>query len=422
MDILERLIDDDDERGRAEQIQAVRMLLSHPDNARTSNDRGEIVWTRPPHRTAENLEVVLTEDPWFRYRLCKNEFTGGIEWEGEPICDEDLTAIRLAISRTYSLRVGLSVVHEIVAFVAKRLGRHPVREYLEALRWDGKHRVDKLLHTYARCVDSPLHDVLSRRFLVSAVARILDPGCKVDTVLILAGPQGYGKSTFFRTLAGDDWFRDDTLDLRNKDATMQLRGAWLYELAELASTRVRDAETVKAFISRPIDHYRPPYGRNVVQQKRQSIFVGTTNEPSFLNDPTGARRFWPAEVRGLVNTMQLEHDRDQLWAEAVTLYRARERWWLDLNESNLLADAQEQYQHEDPWLPKVARWLDLPDTPSEGFTVETLLNGAIKKDDDRQTKADEMRLGGILTALGYVKRRTRTDGARAWRWYPTSVD
>jgi putative DNA primase/helicase len=253
--------------------------------------------------------------------------------------------------------------------------------------------------------------------MISCVARIMQPGAKVDTVLILAGPQGYGKSTFFRALAGAEWFRDSAIDLRNKDAYMALRGAWLYEMAELAAMRPRDAETVKAFLSAQVDHYRPPYGRHQVEQARQCVFVGTTNEPSFLNDPTGARRFWPATVERMPRTAEVERDRVQLWAEAVEAYKANERWWLELNESIDLGDAHEQYQHEDPWQPKIARWLDDPTNSNRGFTVEDVLNHAIKRDDDKQTKGDEMRVGGILTAIGYSRKRAQVNGARAYRWY-----
>lgn len=376
-------------------------------------------YKKPPRRSARNLSRILAGDPVFSRRLTFNEHSNVVEYQGEQLTDAHITALRLEVAAVYNdVEFSPAAMQEMAVYQAGANSYHPVRDYLEGLRWDGEPRIDRLLHAYARCADSEVNRVISRRFMVSAVARILMPGCKVDTVLILAGPQGYGKSTFFRTLAGDDWFRDDALDIRNKDTSLQIRGAWLYELAELASTRVRDAETVKAFISRPSEHFRPPYGRNVVEQKRQCIFVGTTNEPSFLSDPTGARRFWPAEVLGKVRTNELARDRDQLWAEALQAYRAHERWWLEREEETLLVEAQEQYQHTDPWLPKVARWLDLPDTPSDGFTVEAILNACLKKDDDKQTKADEMRLGGILTALGYVKRRQQAGGVRAWRWYP----
>ena len=421
MGLLAQLIDDstpDGARLRAQQSEEVRALLEHPKDARIQPHGSDAwIWVKPPKAHAENVEVALTRDPWFRSRIRLNDFTGRIEWEGRDIRDADLTRVRICLGRAYCLRPSLALTKEVVAFVAESLRVHPVRAYLRGLRWDGVARIDRLLSSYAGCDDTPLHRVLSRRFLVSCVARIMEPGSKVDTVLVLAGPQGYGKSTFFGALAGRPWFKDSAIDLRSKDAYVALRGVWLFELAELAATRPRDAETVKAFLSAQVDTFRPPYGQFEVSQPRQCVFVGTTNEPSFLNDPTGARRFWPAEVKRMPSVLEVTRDRDQLWAEAVAAYDAGDRWWLEVNESRELQQAQEQYKHEDPWLPKVRRWLESPANPSEGFTIETLLNGAIDKDDDRQTKADEMRIGGILTALGFVKRRPRTDGVRTWRWF-----
>lgn len=422
MGLLAELVDDstpDGAQQRAAQIEQVRAMLEHPKDARIQPEGSpEWVWIKAPKITPENVEVVLTRDPWFRSRIALNDFTGKLEWEGREIRDADLTRVRLAMARTYKLRASLALTKEIVSFVSDALRVHPVREYLEHIRWDGEQRLEHLLHYYAGCDDTPLHRVLSRRFMVSCVARIMQPGCKVDTVLILAGPQGYGKSTFFSALAGRQWFKDTAIDLRNKDAYMAIRGAWIYELAELAATRPRDAETVKAFLSAQVDNFRPPYGQFEVTQERQCVFVGTTNEPSFLADPTGARRFWPAEVKRAPSILEVTRDRDQLWAEAVQAFKSGERWWLEVNESEELTEAQEQYKHEDPWLPKIERWIE--DRPHEaaGITAEIILNGALDMDADKQGKHSEMRVGGILAGMGYVKRRTQVNGKRRWRWYP----
>jgi len=419
MELLSYVVNPDDpasERERARQVDAVRQRLDHPKDAWTTNDRGERVWTKPPKNTAGNVRDVLRLDPAFRARLRLNDFAGIIEWDGRMMEDADITEVRLALADLYRLRPSVTLMHEMMVYVARELRVHPVRDWLTDIRWDGEPRMDRLLSHYAGCQDSDLNRTLSRRFMISCVARVMQPGCKVDTVLILAGPQGYGKSTFFRALAGADWFRDSALDLRNKDAYMSLRGAWLYEMAELAAMRPRDAETVKAFLSAQVDHYRPPYGRNQVEQARQCVFVGTTNEPSFLNDPTGARRFWPATVVQMPRVGETERDREQLWAEAVVAYQSGERWWLELNETHALDDAHDQYRHEDPWQPKVERWVEQPGN-ADGFTVEEVLNDAIQKDADRQSKADEMRIGGILTAMGFEKARRQVNGVRAWRWY-----
>ena len=254
MGILDALIDETGEGweyDRAAQIDAVRARLAHPPKAREAGEGGAAVWVKGPLKIGENVEDVLRLDPWFRSRLRYNEFSGVVEWAGDLLRDEDVTAIRMAMARTYQLRASMALTHEIVVFTARKLAYHPVRRWLDGIR-------------------------LSRRFMISCVARVMQPGSKVDTVLILAGPQGYGKSTFFRALAGPEYFRDSAIDLRNKDAYMALRGAWIYEMAEMAAMRPRDAETVKAFLSAQVDHYRPPYGRNQVEQPRQCVFVGMT--------------------------------------------------------------------------------------------------------------------------------------------------
>ena len=266
---------------------------------------------------------------------------------------------------------------------------------------------------YAGGDDCELNQTLSERFAVSCVARVMQPGAKVDTVLILAGRQGLGKSTFFRALCGADWFRDTALDIRNKDAFLALRGAWLYEMAELASVRARDAETVKAFLSATVDHYRKPYARNMVAQPRQCVFVGSTNEPSFLADPTGARRFWPVKVDRPPDVARVEQDRDQLWAEAVVRYRQGAAWWLEAGEGAELGDVHERYSHEDPWKTAITEWLA---GGADRFTVTEVLTDAVRMDLDKQAKHHEMRVGGILAGLGFEKKRTRINGARAYRW------
>lgn len=401
-------------RRRNVEVAAVRAKLEHPDGGMFTDEGGEVRFAKPPKRTPQNVETVLKKDPRYLEGLSFDAFSGEVLWQGQPITDADLTQIRLEIGRAYRLQVSLPLIHELVEYVARGHEVHPVREYLEALRWDGTRRIDGMLARYAGADDAPIVRVIARRFMIAAVARIMTPGCKVDTVLILAGVQGIGKSTFFLTLAGEAWFRDDALDLRHKDAAMALKGVWLYELAELASTRARDAETVKGFLSRRVDSFRPPYARKVVSQPRQSVFVGTTNEPAFLNDPTGARRFWPVECKREPDLIALQRDRDQLWAEAVEAFQAGERWHLERNEARALEDHQERYRYEDPWLEPLRKWLAT--RSHEPHTTDELLTVALAKDVDRLTKADEMRIGPIMQRLGWAKSRTTSGGRRVRCW------
>ena len=162
-------------------------------------------------------------------------------------------------------------------------------------------------------------DAVGTAFLVSAVARIYEPGCQADHMLVFSGGQGIGKTRATQIL-GWPWTTDSVPDLHSKDSAIHLQGVWLVEMAELAALRKSEIESTKAFISRRVDRFRPPYGKRTVEIPRQCVFVGTTNEATYLKDPTGNRRFWPVQIAN-VDFATLEKGRDKLWAEAVELYR-----------------------------------------------------------------------------------------------------
>lgn len=398
----------------AAEVARVRAQLAHPKGARDFHDDGTWSWIKPPKLTARNLRAILLKDFRFSDSLRFNEHADIFEIDGAPLSDPAVVRIKMQIADSYDLEPAAPKLQEMIEHCSKPY--HPIRDYLNGLRWDGRERLAGLLARYAGAEDTEINRTLSERFAISCVARVMKPGAKVDTVLILAGRQGLGKSTFFRALAGEQWFRDTALDIRNKDAFLALRGAWLYEMAELASMRARDAETVKAFLSATVDHYRKPYARNMIAQPRQCVFVGSTNEPSFLRDPTGARRFWPVRVGRAPDVAAVERDRDQLWAEALALYQQGRIWWLESDAA--LEDSHERYQHEDPWESAIRDWLA---GGSDRFTVTDVLTEAIRMDLDKQAKHHEMRVGGILARLGYEKHRVRVGGARAYRWSRPSL-
>jgi predicted P-loop ATPase len=174
--------------------------------------------------------------------------------------------------------------------------------------------------------DSPYTKVIGRLFLTAAAVRVFEPGCKMDYVPVLEGPQGAGKSRACRALGGS-WFSDALPDVsREQAASQHLRGRWIVELSELSAMSRSEAEEMKSFISRAVERYRAPYGREEVIEPRTAVFVGTTNRSSYLRDDTGGRRFWPVRV-GAINVDALAADRDQLFAEAVVAYRNGEPWW-----------------------------------------------------------------------------------------------
>ena len=171
----------------------------------------------------------------------------------------------------------------------------PVREYLEGLTWDRVPRIGKWLATYLSAEDTDYASAVGKRWLISCVARAILPGCKADSALIFEGNQGEGKSTAFTTLGGP-WFSDELAAIGTKDSALQLSGAWIIELSELDALTKARASTVKAFLSRRVDRFRPPYGRRVIEQPRSCVFCGTVNHSQYLEDETGGRRFWPVKV------------------------------------------------------------------------------------------------------------------------------
>ncbi len=190
----------------------------------------------------------------------------------------------------HEIMVGKEIAAQAVQAVASKHAFHPIRDYLGMLEWDGIKRIDKWLPDYLGAESTPYVRAVGPRWLIGGVARVHEPGCKCDCCLILEGGQGTLKSTALLAL-GTPWFTDELSDLGSKDAALQLLGAWIIELPELDAMQRAEVSRIKAFMSRSIDRYRPPYGRRVVAVPRQCIFAGTVNHETYFKDETGARRF-----------------------------------------------------------------------------------------------------------------------------------
>lgn len=378
------------------------------------NHKGEVIGWGSVLKTSLNTQIVLSADSRMSGRFRYNDFSQMVEIDGNPIKDTDESKIMLWLSSVYDLEMPTKRVSEVVQTIASEDSYHPVRQWLEGLQWDLSPRLDNMLSVYFGAEDSELNTEMARRWAIGCVARIYDPGCKLDTALVLQGPQGAKKSTAFRALAGcDEWFSDTLVDFRNKDAYQQLRGVWIYELAELDNIRRSDIGAIKAFLSAQVDKYRPSYGRHIGIYPRQTAFVGSTNDIEFLPaDYTGSRRFWPVRI-GTINLPSIKRDTPQIWAEAVKLYKSGERWWLEGSLQGTLAYASEEHRQRDSWETVIGDWLRGQHT---FFTIETVLRQAIKKDPDHQTRADSMRAAGILAGLGCVKKRRLHQGSRRVMW------
>ncbi len=317
---------------------------------------------------------------------------------------------------------GISVNKEIagqaVQVVAREHSYHPIRNYLNGLAWDEVERIDDWLARYLGVKPCDYIRAVGAKFLIGCVARIYEPGCKVDTSPIFESPQGALKSTALRTLAGDDFFTDDIADLGSKDSVMGTRGVWIIELSELDSMTRAEVSRVKAFMSRQVDRIRPPYGRRIMNFSRQCMFAGSTNKKDYLKDETGNRRWWPVRC-GQINIDELQRDRDQLWAEAVVRYRAGDPWWLDrqcLVEA-AASEQQDRYE-EDPWQPVIEKWID----DRESVTVIEILDKCLNKREKDWTQIDKNRVAKCLKALKWVRYQKRLDDdKREWRYRRSPV-
>ena len=269
------------------------------------------------------------------------------------------------------IAVSEGVAAAAVRIAASERPYHPVRDYLNGLAWDKKNRLESFATVYLGTADTRYSATVGRSIFLTGVARVMDPGCKADHIPILEGEQGTFKSSVLDTLFSP-WFSDDLAELGSKDAQMQMAGTWCVEIAELASMRRAEVEKVKAFASRRIDRYRPSYGRTVLEAPRQCVCVGTTNAERYLKDETGGRRFLPLHC-GRIDLAGVKRDRDQLWAEAVELYRDGAQWWLDPDELQAARVEQEERFAEDAWADDVAAYVADKDEVSVVAILETLV-------------------------------------------------
>lgn len=322
------------------------------------------------HATANNLNAIIANDKNLRGLFSYNTFDTkryilrSAPWreitEAEPVRNVDYAGVRNYIETIYGISSAMKVDDSLSLEIEKNT-IHPIREYLSTLTWDGVPRVETALIDYFGAADNLFTREAFKKMMVAGVARVLEPGCKFDYMLVLVGMQGIRKSSFLNIL-GKGWFSDSFSTVQGKEALEQLQGAWLIEIAELSAFRKSEVESIKHFVSKQKDDYRPAYARAPETFKRQCIFFGTTNNLEFLKDPTGNRRFWPIlcgqkQIKKDVFT-NLPDEVDQLWSEAVALYNDGEKLYLSKEVERVALEHQDKHSEKDERMGIITEYLN----------------------------------------------------------------
>ena len=342
--------------------------------------------------TLRNLTLILENDPnlqplVFNQLLDGMEIKGDVPWKHPSKFWRDADDAQLIsyIDKNYGTFSARNYDIAVMKVTDDR-SYHPIREFIDTLpEWDGTERVDTLLIDYLAAEDTPYVRAVTRKTLCAAVARVLRPGCKFDSILVLNGPQGVGKSTLIAKLAGE-WFSDSLNlgDTKDKTAAEKLQGYWILEIGELAGLKKAEVETLRSFLSRQNDIYRAAFGKRATPHLRQCVFFGTTNaESGYLRDTTGNRRFWPVRTpgHGKKQSWNLTHEEIlQIWAEAYEYVKKGEKLYLSAEVEALAKTEQRDAMESDEREGLVREYLDtkLPSNWADMdiFERRNFLNGS----------------------------------------------
>jgi predicted P-loop ATPase len=388
-------------------------------NRLTCNSKGEA------HSNLWNVHLCLSCDIRWEGALRFDEFSfrvivtdsapKGID-RGE-LQDHILDRIHCWLEADFLPRISTENVQKAVHLVARANSFHPIRDYFDRLQWDGQPRLATFFAVYFQAKGPTVYlREVACMFFVAAVARIYRPGCQADYMLVLEGKQGIFKSQALRALFGAEYFTDQMPSLDGRDASIQLRGKHCIEFAEFDRLSKHEASTVKAFVTRPVDTYRPINGRETVNVPRQCVFAATVNPTEYLTDEEN-RRFWPVRC-GQIDVVAILRDRDQLWAEAVVLYRKGSSWWPSAELLPEFQEQQEKREIENPYHARLAEWLDqtaisgrITETP-QWLTTAHILDGL--QIPPAQWKSVEQYVAKAMRKLGYIKKRYGSQSLRFW--------
>lgn len=379
-----------------------------------------------PHLNIDNMARILEADPalkdiaWydtFHLRI----FTGlapgtasipkdaqySREWE-----DIDDLRITAYLQGEMKLpKVTDELIRKSVNYYSKLTTKNEAKEWMESLKWDGRPRINNFMSDALGAEHSIYMRAVSKNFWLTLTARIYSPGCKVDNMVVFEGPQGVGKSRALAAIGGK-WYLDWCGDIYEKDFYLALQGKLVVEFSELDSFGKSDVTHIKSVISRRSDQYRSPYEARSISHPRQCVFVGSTNEPEWIKDQTGGRRFWPVKC-DLIDVSYIEKHRDQLFAEAVARYKEQETWW-EMPASTIAE--QEARRQSDEWEPEVSGYL--ASQPLGGLSMSQIAEGALDIKPDKLDMRTQWRIGQCVRRSGWIKRPTKFGKL----WYPKSID
>lgn len=372
-----------------------------------------------PVPNSSNVYTILSKSPEFKDICYYDEFKNaymttwktGILRQWTEVEDRQLTTY---LQSQYGLpKISKHLVVDALLQYADGNKKNPVKDWLNSLVWDQVPRVSQLFSIYCGSNDSDYSQAISRNFLISIVARVIQPGCKVDTMVILEGAQGINKSTFFKYLASPEYFAESSGDLSSKDFILNCQGKMVIEMAELASLNKKEANLIKNFLTISTDHFRPPYGKSAQAFPRQFIFAGSTNDECYLSDQTGARRFWPISC-GYIDIDKLKQDREQLFAEAVHLFKQGATWW-EVPES--AKKEQDQRRVYDEWETVFTDYFNTPGVYFPAYTtVHKMAWDVLNIEAGRLTDKESSRIKKVLKLLGFKNEPKWVDGKTTRVW------
>jgi predicted P-loop ATPase len=383
-----------------------------------------------PIADVRNVLIILRNEPGFNPAFAFDEMQQAVRvLENPPICHdarhnprlpryadaEDVTRLQEWLQQVALPRLGREHVENALDEFARAHPVHPIRDWLDGLVWDQTPRLATFLHRAVGVPNNRYHREIGTMFLIAMVARIYEPGCQSDYMIVLEGPQGEEKSKLCRLLAGADYFSDHLPKLEGDQVrvSMHMRGKWLVEISELSAFNKAEAGALKAFITRREEIYTPKYARKERREPRQCLFIGTTNDDEYIKDDTGGRRFWPVKVFKVAIDW-VRHNRDQLFAEAVTCHFRGQQAWPDRDfEKEVIADEQATRQVFDNWTSRSLEAAGVLQTVTIAAIWEHM-SGTNGSDLTKLDMLAQKRIASILKKDGYV-RGYDSKGCVVWR-------